>query len=108
MINLKKNFSELYDLANKNEFVILIPNKRLITENMLNQNFYNNHIYSISKYDEQMYINLNGKVLKFYHPKFSSFIGWKKNMIFNNGYNIESSKKIQIQKEKEREEAMDD
>ena len=35
MINLKKNFSELYDLANKNEFVILIPNKRLITENML-------------------------------------------------------------------------
>jgi hypothetical protein len=83
MINLKKNFSELYDLANKNEFVILIPNKRLITENMLNQNFYNNHIYSISKYDEQMYINLNGKVLKFFHPKFSSFIGWKKEMTFN-------------------------
>ena len=113
MINLKKNFSELYDLANKNEFVILIPNKRLITENMLNQNFYNNHIYSISKYDEQMYINLNGKVLKFYHPKFTSFIGWKKDMVFNikenfrsnniifyqidnvcddNGYNIASSK----------------
>ena len=65
MTNLKKNFNDLYELANENGFVILIPNKRLITDNMLNQNFYNNHIYSISKYDEQMYINLNGKVLKF-------------------------------------------
>ena len=83
MTNLKKNFNDLYEHANENGFVILIPNKRLITDNMLNQNFYNNHIYSISKYDEQMYINLNGKVLKFYHPKFSSFIGWKKDMVFN-------------------------
>jgi len=83
LTNLKKKFTELYELANENGFVILIPNKRLINENMLNQNFYNNHIYSISKYDEQMYINLNGKVLKFFHPKFSSFIGWKKEMTFN-------------------------
>jgi hypothetical protein len=80
---LKNKFNNLYELANLNNFIILIPNKKLINENMLNQNFYNNHIYSICKYDEQMYINLNGKVLKYYHPKFSSFIGWKKEMTFN-------------------------
>jgi hypothetical protein len=80
---LKNKFSNLYELANQNNFIILIPNKKLINETMLNQNFYNNHIFSICKYDEQMYINLNGKVLKYYHPKFSSFIGWKKEMTFN-------------------------
>ena len=30
---------------------------------MLNRNFYDNHIFFISKFDENMYINLNGKVL---------------------------------------------
>ena len=78
---LKKNFPELLDLIQKNNYVILEPKKRLIVETMLTKNFYNNHIFYKSPYDESLYINLNGKVLKYEHPKFISYLGWKKEMM---------------------------
>ena len=81
MGKLKSDFSDLLELIQKNDYVILEPKKRLLVEAALTKNFYCNHIYYKSPYDESLYINLNGKVLKYEHPKFKSFLGWKKDMI---------------------------
>ena len=77
---LKKNFPELLELIQQKGYVILEPKKKLIYEAMLTKNFYKNHIFYKSPYDESLYINLNGKVLKYEHPKFTSYLGWKKEM----------------------------
>ena len=78
---LKKVFPDLLDLIKKNNYVILEPKRRLILGTILTKNFYYNHIFYISPYDPSLYINLNGKVLKYEHPKFTSYLGWKKEMI---------------------------
>ena len=72
---------QIQKVVEKNNYVILEPKKRLIVETMLTKNFYNNHIFYKSPYDESLYINLNGKVLKYEHPKFKTFLGWNKDMI---------------------------
>jgi hypothetical protein len=79
------SFSHLKDLAIKNKYRILIPQKRFVSEPMFNLNFYNNHIYRQCPYDDSKYINLNGKVLELKNgSKFVSFLGWKKqNLEFN-------------------------
>ena len=78
---LKTNFKDLLDLIKKNNYVILEPKRRLILEAILTRNFYYNHIFYKSPYDESLYINLNGRVLKYEHPKFKSYLGWNKEMI---------------------------
>ena len=78
---LKKVFPDLLDLIKKNNYVILEPKRRLILEAVLTKNFYYNHIFYKSPYDESLYINLNGRVLKYEHPKFKSYLGWSKEMI---------------------------
>ena len=78
---LKNNFKDLLDLIKKNNYVILEPKRRLILEAILTRNFYYNHIFYKSPYDESLYINLNGRVLKYEHPKFKSYLGWNKEMI---------------------------
>ena len=78
---LKKNFPDLLDLIKKNNYVILEPKRRLILGTILTKNFYYNHIFYKSPYDESLYINLNGRVLKYEHPKFKSYLGWNKEMI---------------------------
>ena len=77
---LKKD-KQLLELIQNNQYIILEPKKSLLIENMLTRSFYFNHIFYKSAYDENLYINLNGKVLKYEHPKFKSYLGWKKEMI---------------------------
>ena len=78
---LKYNFPALIDLVEKNDYIILEPKKKLIDKANLTKYFYCNHIYYKSNYDECLFINLNGKVLKYEHPKFTTYLGWKKNMV---------------------------
>ena len=79
---LNEKFVDLQKIAIKNKYKVFIPLKKFITDTMLTENFYSNHIFYVSKYDDSMYINLNGKVLKYEHPKFTSVLGWKKKIEF--------------------------
>ena len=85
---LQTQFTEVYKIAKENKYKILVPQKKFIIEAMLNRNFYENHIYKVCKYDDKMYINLNGKVLKLENKKFVSYLGWKKDMEFTIKDNI--------------------
>ena len=87
---LKTNFPELIELIEKNDYVILEPKKKLIDKANTTKVFYCNHIYYKSSYDDRLYINLNGKVLKYEHPKFTTYLGWKKNMVLT----IKDSSKV--------------
>ena len=87
---LKTNFPELIELIEKNDYVILEPKKKLIDKANTTKVFYCNHIYYKSSYDDRLYINLNGKVLKYEHPKFITYLGWKKNMVLT----IKDSSKV--------------
>ena len=78
---LKASFSDLIDLIEKHDYIILEPKKKLIDKANLTRNFYCNHIYYKSPYDDSLYINLNGKVLKYENPKFVTYLGWKKDMV---------------------------
>ena len=78
---LKYNFPELMELVEKNKYIILEPKKKLLDKTNLTKFFCCNHIYYKSNYDECLFINLNGKVLKYEHPKFITYLGWKKNMV---------------------------
>ena len=81
--NLQSNFPDLCKLAIEKKYKILVPQKKYIIATMLTRNFYENHIFNVSKYDDNMYINLNGKVLKLENKKFTSYLGWKKDMEFS-------------------------
>ena len=78
---LKSNFPELTELIEKNDYIILEPKKKLIDKANLTKYFYCNHIYYKCPYDDSLYINLNGKVLRYEHPKFLTYLGWKKEMV---------------------------
>ena len=78
---LHKSFPDLEKLIQERKYIILEPKKKLIVASALTKNFYYNHIFYISPYDPSLFINLNGKVLKYEHPKFTSYLGWKKEMI---------------------------
>ena len=88
---LNEKFTDLQKIAIKNKYKVFIPLKKFITENMLNEGFYSNHIFYVSKYDESMYINLNGRVLRYEHPKFTSVLGWKKKIEFSIKYQFNTS-----------------
>lgn len=79
---LKITFKDLYTTIKKKNYIILCPPKKYVTESMLTETFYVNHICYISKYNESMYVNLNGRVLQYQHPKLKSYLGWKKTMEF--------------------------
>ena len=87
---LHKSFPDLEKLIQDRKFIILEPKKKLIVASALTKNFYYNHIFYISPYDPSLFINLNGKVLKYEHPKFTSYLGWKKEMILTvkDSYNM--------------------
>ena len=90
---LKKKFPDLLELIKKRNYIILEP-KKAVHDIMLNKNFYSNHICYKNPFNESLYINLNGKVLKYEHPKLKTYLGWSKEMILNI---IESTKKDDIQ-----------
>ena len=79
---LKKSQSDLLELIQRRQYIILEPKKQL-KEVMLTKNFFNNHICYKSPFNESLFINLNGKVLKYEHPRLKTFLGWTKEMIFN-------------------------
>ena len=62
-------------------------------KSMLTKRLYYNHIYYLDKYNEHLYINLNGKVLKYDHPKLTTYLGWSKNMVLTvlDSYNSSSN-----------------
>ena len=90
---LRKSFPELEKLIQERKYIVLEPKKKLIVASALTKNFYYNHIFYKSPYDSSLFINLNGKVLKYEHPKFTSYLGWKKEMILTikDSYNSMSS-----------------
>ena len=90
---LHKSFPDLEKLIQERKYIVLEPKKKLIVASALTKNFYYNHIFYKSPYDSSLFINLNGKVLKYEHPKFTSYLGWKKEMILTikDSYNSLSS-----------------
>jgi hypothetical protein len=78
---LKKEFKDLEKLILERKYIVLEPKKKLIVPTALTKNFYYNHIFYKSPFDQTLFINLNGKVLKYEHPKFTSYLGWKREMI---------------------------
>ena len=90
---LHKSFPDLEKLIQDRKYIVLEPKKKLIVASSLTKNFYYNHIFYKSPYDPSLFINLNGKVLKYEHPKFTSYLGWKKEMILTikDSYNCMSS-----------------
>ena len=91
---LRHDYPELEKKMEAKKYILLIPKKKLITDtSILTKRLYYNHIYYIDKYNEHLYINLNGKVLKYDHPKFTTYLGWPKDMILTvlDSYNSSSN-----------------
>lgn len=80
LTTLSEKFKDLQKTAIENKYRVLVPLKKFVTDSMLDKNYYDNHIFFISKFDENMYINLNGKALKLEKQKFIPYLGWKKSM----------------------------
>lgn len=79
---LSKQYPDLYSNAIKKKYKVLVPHKNLIFDSMLNRNFYDNHIFSVCKYDPNSYVNLCGKTLVLDHQKFITSLGFKKVLEF--------------------------
>ena len=91
---LNHEYPELIKKMEEKKYILLIPKKKLITDSsMLTKRLYYNHIYYLDKYNEHLYINLNGKVLKYDHPKLTTYLGWSKNMVLTvlDSYNSSSN-----------------
>jgi hypothetical protein len=77
---LNTKFKDLIDLISNKEYILIAPAKSLVTESELTLKFYYNHIYKVSKYDPTLYINLNGKILKYEGNHFDTFLNWSKDL----------------------------
>ena len=91
---LSHDYPDLEKKMEAKKYILLIPKKKLITDtSILTKRLYYNHIYYIDKYNEHLYINLNGKVLKYDHPKFTTYLGWPKEMVLTvlDSYNSSSN-----------------
>lgn len=80
---LMRKQPDLMEVAIKKRYTFIVPLAKFITPNMLTRSFYDNHTFYQCEYDENMYINLNGKVLELSENRFVSFLGFKKMMLFN-------------------------
>ena len=91
---LNHEYPELIKKMEAKKYILLIPKKKLITDSsILTKRLYYNHIYYIDKYNEHLYINLNGRVLKYDHPKLTTYLGWPKDMALTvlDSYNSSSN-----------------
>ena len=78
---LNYEYPALIKKMEEKKYILLIPKKKLITDSsILTKRLYYNHIYYLDKYNEHLYINLNGRVLKYDHPKLTTYLGWPKEM----------------------------
>lgn len=96
LTHLKSRFPDLYELLQKNQgvngLIFFIPKPRYYEKDFLNnRNFYYSHIFQKSKFDDSLYVNLMGKVIKSVDSKkFVSFLGWSNQMKFtikSSGFN---------------------
>ena len=91
---LNHEYPELIKKMEAKKYILLIPKKKLITDSsILTKRLYYNHIYYLDKYNEHLYINLNGRVLNYDHPKLTTYLGWPKDMILTvlDSYNSSSN-----------------
>jgi hypothetical protein len=61
----------------------MVPPAKYITHNMLNRQFYDNHIFYNCEYDEKLMINLSGKVIQSTNNQFHTYLSFKRPMLFN-------------------------
>lgn len=80
---LSEKHKELIEIGAKKKYLFIVPQAKYIAHNMLVRNFYDNHTFFISDYDEKMYINLNGRVLELKNNQLNTILGFKKQMTFN-------------------------
>ena len=91
---LNHEYPELNKKMEEKKYILLIPKKKLITDSsILTKRLYYNHIYYLDKYNEHLYINLNGRVLNYDHPKLTTYLGWPKDMVLTvlDSYNSSSN-----------------
>ena len=91
---LNYEYPGLVKKMEEKKYILLIPKKKLITDSsILTKRLYYNHIYYLDKYNEHLYINLNGRVLKYDHPKLTTYLGWPKDMALTvlDSYNSSSN-----------------
>jgi hypothetical protein len=81
--NLIEKNKDLVEIAAKKKYTLIVPLSKYITPNMLTRSFYDNHTFYQCEYDHKMYINQNGKVLEFKNNSFQTFLGFKRQMVFN-------------------------
>lgn len=67
----------------KKKYYLLVPPTKCISANMLTKQFYENHCFYQSEYDDRTYLNLQGKVLELNNNTFQTHLGYKKVMYFN-------------------------
>ena len=92
---LKQKFPDIFQEVKDKKYILLIPKENLIISNtlILTKQLYYNHVYYKDEYNDNLYINLNGKVLKYEHPKFITYLGWSKDMVFKilDNFNFEDN-----------------
>lgn len=80
---LQESFPDLLKTIEDRKYIILIPERSIVQKSMLSdKNFFLNHIFYVSEYNEKYFINLMGKVLRYEHPRFISHLGWEKSIQF--------------------------
>ena len=65
--------NDLLQMAAKKKYTFMVPLPKCIPANMLIRNFYDNHTFYQCDYDENMHINLNGRVLEVKNNQFQTY-----------------------------------
>lgn len=81
--NLEEKYSDLLKVSVRKKYIFLIPSHKYVTPNMQNRSFYENHTFYQSEYDFSLFVSLNGKVLQQEKNTLKTFLGYKKEMVFN-------------------------
>lgn len=78
---LEEKYSELLKVAVRKKYVFLIPSAKYVSTQ--NKNFYENHTFYQSEYEPNYLVSLQGKVLEHKDTAFYTYLGFKKDMVFN-------------------------
>src|SRR5215213_9970334 len=74
---------DLLLLILKKKYFLLVPPSKCVSSSMLTKQFYENHLFYQSEYDDKTYINLQGKVLELNNNTFQTHLGFRRSMYFN-------------------------
>lgn len=78
---LEEKYSELLKVAVRKNYIFLIPSAKYVSTQ--NKNFYESHTFYQSEYEPNYLISLQGKVLEHKDKAFHTYLGFKKEMVFN-------------------------